>query len=502
MRRLATAVAAAAATLLAAAAPTAFAAAPEASAAASRTPAGRPAPMITFAGGNVRGRTVAQRTASYKRLRAMGVRAIRMDFRWIEVEPVGAPLHDYHWGALDREVRAIRGAGLKILGIIDYAQPDYSRAGGEAYRRGQTGTPPFDVGDPQYYPVDDPRTFARYAGAVARRYRGQVIGWEVWNEENGGWRFWEPKEDPVAYGKLLCATHATLKRIDRRVPVLFGGLFFPPLGGKVGTGGVKFLAQTLDRVPGVGRCFDAVAYHPYPYPFTSPEAQVQDRGSVAGAASQLRAVLVRRGLGSKALWNTEVGWPTNPRGNGVTEARQARYAARLQLLSWSLRVPVLTWYTWGDYSDPGGQNQEAHFGFFRANGSAKPARTALAVLQRELGGSGWRLIADRSRALGLPRGRRGVDEGFALEFAAPRCRRLLALWYANERPPPGTNPFARVEPGTPPRAIAVRVRPAATAGSVRALDYLGRRVAVLRTRDGSLHLRVGQGPIYLTWRGR
>jgi len=498
MGRSATAVALAAVALAApAAAPASAAAAP------ARASAGSTAPLISFAGGFVRGRTEAQRTASYRRLRAMGVRAIRMDFRWIEVEPVGPPLHDYRWRALDAEVRAIRRAGLKILGIIDYGHPDYSRAGGEAYRRGQKGTPPFGVGDPQYYPVDDPRSFASYASAVARRYRGQVIGWEVWNEENGGWRFWEPKEDPVAYGKLLCATHAALKRVDRRVPVVFGGLFFPPLGGKVGTGGVKFLAQTLDRGGrAVRRCFDAVAYHPYPYPFTSPEAQVSDRGSVAGAASQLRAVLRRRGLGSVPLWNTEVGWPTNPRGNGVTEARQARYTARLQLLSWALRVPVLTWYTWGDYSDPKGQNQEAHFGFFRANGSPKPARRALVVLQRELGGRGWRLVADRSRALRLPRGRRGVDEGFALQFAGPRGRRLLALWYANERPPAGTDPFAKVEPGTPPRAIGVRVPPGATRGRVRAIDLLGRSRAIMRTRDGALHLRVGQDPVYLTWCAR
>lgn len=186
----------------------------------------------------------------------------------------------------------------------------------------------------------------------------------------------------------------------------------------------------------------------------------------------------------------------------MTEARQARYTARLQLLSWELRVPVLTWYTWGDYSDPKGQNQEAHFGFFRANGSPKPARRALVVLARELGGRGWRFVADRSRALGLPRGRRGVDEGFALQFAGPRGRRLLALWYANERPPAGTDPFAKVEPGTPPRAIGVRVRLPARCDAVRAIDFLGTRRAIMRTRDGSLHLRVGQGPLYLTWRAR
>jgi len=40
-------------------------------------------------------------------------------------------------------------------------------------------------------------------------------------------------------------------------------------------------------------------------------------------------------------------------------------------------VPLITWYTWGDYHDPSGTNQEAHFGFFRDDGHPKPAYLAL-----------------------------------------------------------------------------------------------------------------------------
>ena len=467
------------------------AAAPQRAAAGGRT-----APMLAFDAAFVAGRTEAQRVASYRRLRAMGVQAIRLDFRWIALEPVGPPLHDYVWAQQDREVRAIRTAGLRVLGILGYGHPDYSIAGGEAYRRGQKPSGPFGVGDPQYYPPDDPRTFARFASDVARRYRSDVIGWEIWNEENGGWRFWEPKEDPLAYGRLLCAAHGALKRVDPEAPVVFGGLFFPPLGGLIGTGGARFLGQVLDvGGPAVRHCFDAVGYHPYPYPFTSPEAQVSDRGSVIGAADQLRAVLRGHGLGRTPVWNTEVGWPTNFRGNGVIERRQARYAARLELLSWARGVPLLTWYTWGDAPDPGGLNQEAHFGFFRVNGTAKPAYRALVVLHRELGGRGWRFVADRSRALRLPKGHAGVGEGFALEFAGPGGRRLLALWYANERPPSSTSPFAPVEPATPARTITVRLR---LRGPGEIVDMLGRRRRVPGAGNGASRVQVGQEPIYVT----
>lgn len=456
------------------------------------------AEMITVVSANfVRGDTGAQRVASYRRLRAAGVRAVRLDFNWASIEPVGPPLHDYRWARQDREVRSIRRAGLGVLGILAYGHPDYSRAGGDAYRRGQRPAPPFGVGDPQYYPPDDPLTFARFAAAAGRRYRRDVIGWEVWNEENGGWRFWEPREDPVAYGRLLCAARRSLRRASPGVPVALGGLFFPPF---IGTGAVKFLEQVLTAGgPRMGRCLDAVAYHPYPYPFTSPEAEVGARGSVIGAAARLRRVLRRHGLRRTPLWNTEVGWPTSPRGNGVTERRQARYVARLALLSRARRVPLLTWYTWGDYRDPSGANQEAHFGLFRANGSAKPAFRALVTQRLALGGRDWRFARDRARALGLPRGRGGVGRAYALAFRGARGRHLLALWYANERPPASPSPLARVEPGTPTRTIAVRVH---TGAGATLTSLLGHRRRLGRDHRRAVRLRVGQDPLYLSWRGR
>jgi polysaccharide biosynthesis protein PslG len=457
--------------------------------------AGGGAPLMVFNANFVRGASAAERVASYRRLRAVGVRAVRLDFNWASLEPVGRPLHDYRWRAQDREVRIIRRAGPRVLGILAYGHPDYSRAGGEAYKQGQKPIPPFGIGDPQYYPPDNPRTFARFAADVARRYRRSVAGWEVWNEENEGWRFWEPREDPAAYGRLLCAARRSLGRADPGAPVAFGGMFFPPF---VGTGAVKFLDQVLTAGGrGIGRCFDAVGYHPYPYPFTSPEA-VAGRGSVIGGATQLRRVLSRHGLARKPLWNTEVGWPTNPRGNGVTERRQARYVARLALLSWGHRVSLVTWYTWGDYHDPSGTNQEAHFGFFREDGRAKPAYRAFRTLHRVLGGRGWRYAGDRARALGLPRGRGGVGRGYALAFRGPCRRRLLALWYANERPPADPSPFARVEPGTPVETIAVRL-PVGTRAAVTGLLGSRRRLA---PRGGRIRLNVGQDPLFVAWRVR
>jgi hypothetical protein len=64
-----------------------------------------------------------------------------------------------------------------------------------------------------------------------------------------------------------------------------------------------------------------------------------------------------------------------------------------------------------------------------------------------LGGPGWRFA-------GRGAGRRGLYE---LRFRRPGGQRLTALWYANERPPRGGGPFARVEPATPERTVLVHV---------------------------------------------
>src|SRR5207249_4832017 len=62
------------------------------------------APLVAFADAFVRGKTDDQRIASYRRLRAIGVRVVRLDFRWIDLERIGRPLHRYLWAQQDREV--------------------------------------------------------------------------------------------------------------------------------------------------------------------------------------------------------------------------------------------------------------------------------------------------------------------------------------------------------------------------------------------------------------
>ena len=438
----------------------------------------------------VKGESIDERAADYRRLYDAGVRAVRVDISWLDVEEPGEPLGDFKFTETDAEIEAIRQAGLKAIGILAYGHPDYSALGSAVAATPLSGgLPPFAIGGARAFPPDDPADFARYAHATAAHYGDEVLAWEVWNEQNEGWRFWAPREDPPAYARLLCEAYRAVKAADPGTPVLYGGVFFPALpGGVPGMSGPEFLQATYDADPQLGSCFDVMAYHPYPYPFTAPELDVPIRGSVLSAADQMRAVLARNGDADKPLWITEVGWPTNRRAYGVSEAKQAEYVARMQAATFAQGLPALTWYTAGDEADASGLNQEAAFGFLRADGSPKPAYQALSTFSRVFEGAQFE--TDRSSELGLPAGEPLTGgRAFALEYARGTTR-ITALWLAGESVAEAQGPFAAGAEET------LEVRLPVSSPSVRLVDHLGGE-QVAEAHDGEVVLELGPGPVYV-----
>ena len=468
---------------------------------ATLTPASSPAMpapkakpgMIAFTPWGIDGTTAAERQAAYRRLRHLGARAIRFDFNWAAIERPGRPLRDYDFSAFDREVRIIRRAGLGLIGVLAYGHPDYSRLGAVSQALGTGfGVPPFGIGAAQFYPPDDPADFAHYARATARHFHRDVFAWEVWNEQNGGWRFWPPHEDPAAYGRLLCSTADAVRDVDPAIPVLFGGVFFPGVPpGLPGMSGPQFVRAAYDADPALGRCFDVMAYHPYAYPFTSPESPVPVRGSVLNAQQGMRDALPPADR-DKPLWITEVGWPTHA-AYGVPENKQAQYLARTLAVSFARGLRLVNLYTYGDFADPTGElNQEAHFGIYRADGTPKPAARAVRTLWAVLRGT--RFQADLSRRLDLPpRGAiGGSGGGYALRFAAPSGRRVTALWIAGETAISDQGPGGGAASDEPPTAVRLPVR----GRRVVVVDHLGGR-RMVAAKAGSIVLEIGGGPQYV-----
>lgn len=355
-------------------------------------------------------------------LSAAGVGAIRQDFLWARIERSPGT---YDFSLEDALVRKATAHRVEVIAILAYGNPLYSRLGGLAEQMGTGGgIPPFGVGasylfppDPQHLP--EYRAFAR---ALAGHFRGRVRRWEVWNEENVGWRFWPPHEDPAAYAALLRAASQGLREGQRGAVVSLGGVFYPEIPpGIPEEGGRRYLGHVFDADPAIGDTIDAVAWHPYPYPFVAPEVEIPGNSSVPGSADQVRALLADRNDPGEELWVTELGWPTHQE-YGVSPERQAAYLVRGFAGLWAEGVPLVTWYTYADGPNAA-HNQEDAFGLFAHDGTPKPSYRALKTFTTLLGDKVF--AGSRAAELGL------APDEHALAFVR-RGERVTLLWVSPE----------------------------------------------------------------------
>lgn len=431
----------------------------------------------------------AARRQAFARIRATGSTVARIDANWAQIETKPGV---YDFTALDRQVSELRANGLAPLIILDYGNPLYSSTGSAVASTGFTGLPPFAVGAPTFYPPDSPVPFARFAAALAARYRHRVRMLEVWNEENLGWRFWEPHEDPAAYAALLKATYAAVKRVAPKDQVALGGTFYPAVDSAeaaangiplpTGTaadelalphqGTLEFLAHAFAASPDLAHYLDAVAYHPYHFPYMAPEVDIPVEGTTESSMVALRRLLNAHGARTKPIWITEVGWPNNTLAYGPTPAKSASYLVRTYATAWAHGIKTVFWYCYGDGSD-WQYNQESAFGIVDSAGAPKPAFYAwrtLDYLAARLPYAG-----SAAAALKLP------ADGHALRFS-DRRRSVTVVWLAPETMASDQGPAGPAEQ---------RVTAATPRGTTEILDMTGQRLALGRTFVASPY------PVYL-----
>jgi hypothetical protein len=278
-------------------------------------------------------------------MKRTGVGSVRVTFPWSAAQPFATfadappgadpPFADENgvptdFSATDRLVRATAERGLRLLPVVLYS-------------------PPWDSVDPhaQTAPPADPLPFARYLGALARRYGAggtfwaenpsiapvPVHDWQVWNEPNIS-HYW-PQPFARGYVKLLRAAHGELSRADPHARLVLSGLTNDSWNALVAiykAGGKPY--------------FDAVAIHPY----TS-----RVRGLVKILAF-VRFGMRRFHDANKPIVVTELSWPSAAGKvkhigfNEVTDRQQARRVmASFELLAKyhrHFRVQAAYWYTW------------------------------------------------------------------------------------------------------------------------------------------------------------
>lgn len=340
------------------------------------------------------------------------VRYLRWEFSWDRIERTPG---EFDFSGYDRAVDRALAEGIEYIGLLAYGNPWAS-----------TQTQSDDK-----FPPDDPADFAGYVRATVSHYQGRIRKWEIWNEQNAGYRFWKPSADPAAYGALLKATYLAAREADPGAEVAFGGTFFAPQGI---TGSVDYIRAAFDAHPDLGDFFDAMAFHPYMLypPSVAPESKESrppfeyiEQRTVPEMIGDIREVLEDHGASEKPIWITEMGWPDF---ESVTIDDQAAYLARSYLLSLSSGTPLVCWFTLQD-STGHTASWEDTFGLFTYDDDpladpppqAKPGYSALVDLASVL--SGTRFDVDLTATSDLPEG------AILLRFANPdRSRQVLAVW--------------------------------------------------------------------------
>lgn len=281
----------------------------------------------------------AERDRIYDTLAASGIKTVRHDATWSDIEPSKPShgVHRYRWGRLDHALAKLTADHLTWLPVLAYSTKwDCACAGVTGLER-------------LYHPNADPSNYAAFVGAFAQRYGRDGDFWrahpevayhpitryEIWNEEDSG--FWQPR-DPALYLRYLEAARAQVRAADPKGHVLMGGL--TPERGR------SYLEELYDL--GAKPAFDELGFHPYaPTSF-----------GVLENVRAIRKVMRRHHDTHTPVWVTEVGWST--RGSkGVSEAAQAdrtaaalEYVARARKACKVQRYMAFTYYSLEDPNDP------------------------------------------------------------------------------------------------------------------------------------------------------
>ncbi|WP_205695919.1 Ig-like domain-containing protein [Conexibacter sp. SYSU D00693] len=329
---------------------------PIAALALAGTPAQAAAPGINIAG--------APGPAELDVAKATGAKTIRLFVHWSGAEPTKGDVQAKGWADI------AAGAGQRGLKVV------YVIVGTPAWANGGQG---------ENVPPTDPQDMANFVEqfAAAPGNRGNVAGYEIWNEQDED-QFWsgDPASRPAKYASIVNVVGPAIRRGDPEAKAILG----PTTGNNYG-----FLQSLYDSGLDKG-AYDAIAVHTDtacldrgPYDF------YKDAGRIARFTflgyREVRATALANG-DDKPIWMTELGWTTTgdakcERGmwagkkpSGVSTADQATFLKQAyNCLQEDQYVTVAQWFTLRD--NPSAPIEELkHYGLYGANGQAKPSLAA------------------------------------------------------------------------------------------------------------------------------
>lgn len=227
-----------------------------------------------------------------QRAAAAGAGSNRYQLNWWDVEKTPG---EFDWSIPDRDVSAMRAAGLEVTMLL-HAPPGWARAPGSDWVPGHLDTP-WDAPE---------NAWGNFVYTTVKRYSGQVRYYEIFNEPDLN-KYWDGS--PEQYARLLVIAYQAAKAADPDAQIIMAGMAHwinPRFAEEV----LRSLRSFPDAEEN-GYFFDVAAWHWY-----SSSYQLYDRVLWA------RDLLTRYGMGDKSIWINETNLPVWGDGEGPQEAAQ------------------------------------------------------------------------------------------------------------------------------------------------------------------------------------
>ncbi|NOY60874.1 MAG: glycoside hydrolase family 5 protein, partial [Calditrichaeota bacterium] len=265
-----------------------------------------------------------------------GIGIVRMDVSWSDAEKEPGK---YNFSRHDQLISDLESRGLRLLFILDYGNALYDEGLAPHSEKGRAA-------------------YARFAAALAKRYAGKRIIWELWNEPNTD-RFWRPKsnvDDYMAWSKTVVPA---IRQADPQACIV------APAVSRID---FSFLQACFEQ--GLLELVDGVSVHPYRSPEHSPETALDEYNLLKLLIDQYRP----KGKDIPIL-SGEWGYNTTV----MPRSLQGKYLPRQWLSNMSAGIPISIWYDWHD--DGRDANEPEHnFGTVTWDYQPKPAYIAMKTL--------------------------------------------------------------------------------------------------------------------------
>ncbi len=292
---------------------------------------------------------------------ALNAKWVRSGVTWAKIEPSPG---QYDWAHLDQVVNESAQHHLRLLVTLRAYNP-WAGIRIPEKQNHQAATPPKDMAQ-----------FARFVQAVATRYKGRGVCWQIENEPNLDVYWLGTRED---YVELLKTAYAAVHEADPDATVVSAGIaceFFEHLGAPQPR--LARLKGWFDAVL-ESKAFDAIDMHNYFIPEDGNQWRITFGGYIRTVKGWMKEKDVRA-----PLWITEFDFPSGPltvRQETVsfTPDQQARLLGEAVAQARTEGVQHLFWMFMRDTEE----GQGNHLGLATRDGTHKEAWDEFARLAAE-----------------------------------------------------------------------------------------------------------------------